>query len=84
MPLQDYAPGVIEGDGWGTLTPHAANLLEFKPVAVCCGATGGTIVAIDADGNQATFTVAAGQVLRIRPVRILATSTATPLIGLKR
>lgn len=82
--IPDDVPYVTDGDGWQTLIPDASNLLAFRPVAVACGATGGTIVAISAAGDQATFTVVPGQVLRIRPVRIDPSSTATPLIGLRR
>lgn len=82
--IDDFAPYIKDGDGWDVLVPHATNQLAFRPVKVACGATGGTIVAVDAEGKQATFSVVAGQVLAIRPVRIDPSSTATPLIGLKR
>lgn len=79
----DFAPGTLDRSRWGALTPHAVNALEFRPVEIY--ATGaGTIVAIDDEGTQATFTVAANSFIRLRPVRILDTSTATGLIGMKR
>jgi hypothetical protein len=80
--MNDYAPGTRERCRWGTLTPHATAPLEFRPVEIY--ATGaGTIVAIDEEGNEATFTVAANSFIKLRPVRILDTSTATGLIGIK-
>lgn len=84
MPAQkNDAPNNVERRNWGVLTPHATDPLEFMPVEIY--ATGaGTIVAIDEDGTQATFTVAANSFTKLRPVRILATSTATGLIGFKR
>lgn len=67
-------------DGWQVVTPHDTNPLPFWPSAVEVGATGGTVVAIDKDGNTATFTFAAGAVKKMRPAIITTASTATPII----
>ncbi len=81
----DKAPGVTEGDSWITLTTHDTNPIAFRPVAIHNGtATAGTVVAKDADGNQSTFYLVAGQTLRIRPSIITTASTVTNIVGFKR
>ena len=81
----DKSSGIVEGSEWATITPHDTNPLPFKPIAVHNGgATGGTVVAIDAAGNTSTFYLAAGQTQVMRPVIITTASTATPILGYKR
>ncbi len=67
-------------DGWVEITPHDTNELDFLPKAIEVGATGGIVVEVDADGNEAEFYFNAGDMKPHRPVIIKATGTAaTPI-----
>jgi len=61
-----------QGETWDVLTPDDDNDLSFVPKAVCISsATGGQFVARGEDGVEAPFYGNPGQVISIRPVRIL-------------
>lgn len=64
-----------------TITPDTDEDLAEIPKFLYIGATAGTVICRDKDGNDCAFYAAAGQKLEVRPVRILATSTANPIIG---
>jgi hypothetical protein len=89
MPIDDedfagHAKGLSSpSDKWVTVTPHDTNELAFLPRAIAVGSTAGTVIAVDRDGNEATFYCGAGQILAIRPVKIKAASGASPIIALK-
>ena len=62
------------------ITPSDSEDLERLPKYIKVGATGGTVVMVDQNGNQVTEYAAAGQAIPARPARILATgTTATPI-----
>lgn len=68
---------------WVAITPDDDNDLAEVPKALAIGATGGALVCRGADGVDATFYVDPGQVLPIRPHRVLDSGTdATPIIAL--
>ncbi len=62
-----------QGMTWAALTPHNSTDFPARPKAICIGATAGSFVAVDQDGNTATFYGNAGQVIPIRPKRINTT-----------
>jgi len=69
------------------ITPNTDNDLAVIPRALYVGVTGDLIVAIISPVTNTranvTFTaVPAGALLPIRPVRVLATSTASAIVGL--
>lgn len=87
MPLIDDYTGQESLDSpaeeWPTITPHDSNKLEFLPKAIMAGGAG-NIVMIDKAGNTATVAFAAGEIKRLRPAVIKATSTtATPIYALR-
>lgn len=65
---------------WFAITP-ADSALATVPDAVYVGGAG-TVVARGSNATDATFTVAAGAILPIRPTQIRAASTATGIVGL--
>lgn len=65
---------------WFPITPADSALAVVPDAIFVSGA--GTIVARGDDGNDATFTVAAGTTLLIRPAQVRAASTATGIVGL--
>lgn len=63
-----------QAETWFTITPSDDEDLPHVPKAVCVSsATGGNFTARGADGADAAFYGNPGQVIQIRPVRILAT-----------
>lgn len=62
------------------ITPSDSADLPVRPRAIYCKASG-DIVIRDDDGTQITYTLAAGDVLPIRAVRILATGTTATVVG---
>lgn len=61
-----------QGETWANLTPDDDADLPFVPKAVCISSeTGGQFTAVDKDGTEALFYGVPGQIIPIRPVRIL-------------
>ena len=87
--MHDNYPGqgdalLAASDKWIEITPHDTNELAFKPKAIEVGGTGGAVVMVDADDNDATFHYNAGDMKPHRPKIIKATgTTATPIYGHK-
>ena len=83
----DNFPGQSSGavsapsDRFAVLTPDDDNDLAEVPKFIAIGATGGVLAVHDRDGNVVSFEVAAGQVLPIRPYRLLEATTAEPVIA---
>lgn len=76
-----------QGENWAELTPDDDADLAFVPKAVCVASTtGGQFRAVGADGTSARFYGNPGQIIPIRPVRILSTGFAAGLVltGLKQ
>jgi hypothetical protein len=70
-------------DRWFNIAPADGADLAIVPRAIHCGGNAGTVVAVDAAGNESTFYLAQGAEKSIRPVRIKETgTTATGLVGL--
>jgi len=82
---QDKYPGqnglLTSSARFNTITPSDTVDLVELPKFICIGATGGALVVHNEDGTSVTFTVVAGQVLYIRPRRVLTSSVATPIIA---
>jgi hypothetical protein len=81
MPINRY-PGQGGGlldpsERFEVIVPDNDEDLEVLPKFICIGDTGGALAVHDADGNAVTFDVIAGQVLPIRPYRVLETTVAT-------
>lgn len=86
MPRDDYqgASGALNSlsTSFETITPSDGTNLAVIPRYVAVGATAGTVVCVDKDGNEITEHVEAGGLLKCRPTRIKATgTTATPIHG---
>lgn len=62
------------------ITPDNANDLPVIPKVVYCR-TAGDIVIRDVEGVDLTYTMEAGQVLLMSPVRVLATGTTGVFYG---
>lgn len=62
------------------ITPDNDNDLPIKPMGIYCEGEG-TIVVRDAGGVDLPYTMVAGQVLTLRPVRVLATGTTGTFYG---
>jgi hypothetical protein len=61
-----------QGESWAPLTPDDDADLPFVPKAVCISSeTGGQFNAVGEDGVAAPFYGNPGQIIPIRPVRIL-------------
>ena len=60
---------------WRTIAPSDTANIEPRPFGVWID-NAGDLVAVDEDGNEATFKVPAGTLLPISPVRIKATGTS--------
>ena len=64
-----------------SITPSDTLDLAIRPRALRFNTTG-TVVVQDALGTQITYNVAAGEVLPIRPARVMETgTTATGIVG---
>jgi hypothetical protein len=69
-----------QGESWAELTPDDDADLPFVPKSVCVSsATGGQFTARGSNGVDALFYGNPGQVIPIRPVRILATGLTAGL-----
>lgn len=67
---------------WFPITPSDTVDLAEIPKEIYVGGAG-NITALGFDGVSGTFAVTAGQILRIRPARVMAAGTsATGLVGL--
>ena len=62
------------------ITPSDATDLPVRPRAIYVN-TPGTAVLQDNDGEAVSYELAAGSVLSIRPVRVLATGTTAQLVA---
>jgi hypothetical protein len=82
-PFDGYRPGLTSpADDWFVITKSDTVDEPIRPRAVRAN-TAGDVVCVSKSGVVTTFTVAAGEVLTIRPVRInLTGTTATGLVGL--
>lgn len=74
------------GQAWA-ITPDTNNDLAVTPRALYVGGVGDVAVRIvnpttNAPGTVTFVGVAAGTILPIRPIRVLATSTASNFVGL--
>jgi hypothetical protein len=66
-----------QGESWYEITPSDDEDLPHVPKAIhCASETGGGFNAIGEDNVEAPFWINPGQVLPIRPKRILATDFA--------
>ena len=72
-------PGVLGVD----ITPNDDNDLVFKPRAITC-LVAGTVRLMWPDGTTSNHTLAVGNPLPVRPVRILATGTTASGIAILR
>ena len=63
-----------------TITGDNSNDLAIRPRAIYCQ-TAGTIAITDEFGTSITYNVAAGQVLPVRAIRVLATGTTATMVG---
>lgn len=67
------------------ITPNDSADLAKRYKYILCGGAAGSVEVHDINGNAVTLYVNAGDVLRFRPRRILATgTTATGLVGVVR
>jgi hypothetical protein len=64
-----------------TLTPSDSEEYTDELKALYCLAPG-DVALEDYDGNQTTFVVVAGQILYLRPKKVLATGTTATVVGL--
>ena len=62
------------------ITPSNSSDLPVRPRVVYCQ-TGGTAVLRDKAGVELSYTLVAGQILPLSPVRVLATGTTATLYG---
>ncbi len=62
------------------IAPSDSSDLPVRPRALYVNAAG-TAVLRDNDGEEISYEVAAGAVLSLRPVRVMATGTTAQLIG---
>ncbi|ADE84839.1 spike base protein, RCAP_Rcc01079 family [Rhodobacter capsulatus] len=62
------------------ITPSDSTDLARRPRALRVQ-TGGTLVLRDETGITVTYTVFAGEILPVRPVRVLATGTTATAVG---
>lgn len=62
------------------ITPNDNTRIGMVAGIYCGGA--GDLICKDADGNQATFKVGAGQVVPISPAIVMAATTASAIVGL--
>jgi len=62
------------------ITPSDTSDLPVRPRAVYVN-TAGTAVLQDNDGEAVSYDLAAGMVLSLRPVRVLATGTTAQLVA---
>lgn len=69
------------GKRFRPITPDDDLDLEEIPKYLLVGETAGTIVCIDQDGNTSTAYGGEGQLVALRPTRILESSTASEIIG---
>jgi hypothetical protein len=81
------SPGLLgPSDDWVQITPSDSADLARKPKAIYIGHNGtdgpveGNIVMRDKNGNNATFRVAPGVTLYLRPHRILSTGTTADMV----
>ena len=73
-PFQGYASLTSQAERWAVVAFSDAVELDPKPKALRCQAAGDIALEGD-DGVVAIFTVAAGEVLEVRPVKVKATGT---------
>ncbi len=65
---------------WTSVTPSDSTITNYRAVWIN---NAGNLAVRDANGNDETFTVTAGTLLPIQPIRILSTgTTATGILGL--
>ena len=62
------------------IAPSDASDLPVRPRAIYVN-TAGTAVLLDNDGEAVSYDLAAGMVLSLRPVRVLATGTTAQLVA---
>jgi len=62
------------------ITPNNDADLPTRPRAIYCE-TGGTVALRDTAGTDLTYTVVAGAILPLSPVRVLATGTTATVRG---
>lgn len=62
------------------ITPDDSADLARRPRALRVE-SGGTLVLRDAAGTDLSYTVFAGEILPLRPVRVLATGTTASVVG---
>lgn len=61
---------------WPLITKSdTVDIATGIPVAIQCGTTAGTVVAVDAEGNEMPCVLQAGQQLGIQPKRIKSTGS---------
>ena len=63
-----------------SITPSDSTDLAIRPRALYCQ-TYGTVAITDEFGTSVTYTVAAGQILPFRGMRILSTGTTATVVG---
>ena len=61
---------------WFAITPDDNNDLAVRPRAIRVGIAGTITVVGDSRGSGVSFTVAAGEILPLRPLRVMATGTS--------
>lgn len=86
--MTDPYTGLFEGrvdypaSSFGPVTPSDGTPFAVTPKALFVGGAG-NLIAKGSDGTSATFAVAAGQILPIRPQYVMATgTTATGIVAL--
>lgn len=65
---------ISQAESWAVVAPSDAADLAVVPKALYFSAAG-DVKLRGSDGNDVVFTVAAGQTLSVRPVRVLLTGT---------
>lgn len=80
-PFVHHARGLDSpADFHAPITPSDSQDLPLRPRVLYCQ-TAGSAVIRDRAGNDLTYTLAAGQILPISAVRVLATGTSATLTG---